>query len=120
VIICIGGGWANEIPSMEKDSGRLRYPCVGRACRNIGQSEMKRSGASPHQIRVSIVTGFAAVRTVERAVCELCSGIIATTNGGLHTGLGFIPFERLLDLHMAERHPNVCAVPPAQEHQIAA
>jgi len=32
---------------------------------------------------------------------------------GRLTGLGFIPFERLLDLHMKERHSNVCVLPAA-------
>ena len=65
------------------------------------------------------VTEF-PVHSTERAVCELCGGIIATTNGGVHTGLRFIPFEHLLDQHMAERHPNVCVLPAAAERKIAA
>ena len=68
---------------------------------------------------MATVTEF-PLRSTERAVCELCGGIIATTNGGLDTGLRFIPFERLLDLHMVERHPNVCVLPPARERKIAA
>jgi hypothetical protein len=68
---------------------------------------------------MATVTEF-AVRSTERAICELCSGIIETTNGGLYSGLRFIPFERLLDLHMAERHPNICVLPAARERKIAA
>lgn len=68
---------------------------------------------------MATVTDF-PLKSTERAVCELCGGVIATTNGGLHTGLRFIPFERLLDLHMAERHPNVCVLPAERERKIAA
>jgi hypothetical protein len=57
------------------------------------------------------VTDFREIGSMEHAVCELCGGVITTTNGGRLTGLGFIPFERLLDLHMKERHPNVCVLP---------
>ncbi len=57
------------------------------------------------------VTDFREIGSRERAVCELCGGVIATTNGGRLTDLGFIPFERLLDLHMKERHANVCVLP---------
>jgi hypothetical protein len=57
------------------------------------------------------VTDFPQIGSTERAVCELCGGVITTTNGGSLTGLGFIPFERLLDLHMKERHPDVCVLP---------
>ena len=69
---------------------------------------------------MATVAEFPGIITTERAVCELCGGIIATTNGGLYTGLRFVPFERLLDLHMAERHPNVCVLPAARERKIAA
>ena len=57
------------------------------------------------------VTDFREIRSTERAVCELCEGVITTTNGGRHSGLGFISFERLLDLHMKERHANLCVLP---------
>lgn len=66
------------------------------------------------------VSEFPEIRTTERAVCELCGGVITTTNGGRHAGLGFISFERLLDLHMKERHANVCPLPAATEHKKAA
>lgn len=56
------------------------------------------------------VTEFPGIRTTERAVCELCGGTVATTNGGWHTAVGFVSFERLLDAHMADRHPNVCVL----------
>lgn len=65
------------------------------------------------------VGGFPA-RSSERAVCELCGEVITTTNGGWHTSLGFISFERLLDLHMQERHPNICVLPVLNEDKIAA
>jgi hypothetical protein len=68
---------------------------------------------------MATVTDFPLMST-ERAVCELCGGIIATTNGGLYTGSRFIAFERLLDIHMAERHPNVCVLQPARDRKIAA
>jgi hypothetical protein len=65
------------------------------------------------------ITDFGEPRATERAVCELCGGVITTTNGGRHTGSGFISFERLLDLHMKERHANVCVL-PADENRKAA
>jgi len=68
---------------------------------------------------MATVTEF-PIESSERARCELCGDIITTTNGGLYTGLRFIPFERLLDLHMAERHPNVCVLPAAREREVAA
>jgi hypothetical protein len=64
-----------------------------------------------HIPHMGSVSEFPEVRTTERAVCELCGGVVTTTNGGRHTGLGFICFERLLDLHMKERHANVCPLP---------
>lgn len=64
-----------------------------------------------HMANPGTVSEFHEIRSTERAVCELCGGVIATTNGGWHTGLGFISFERLLDLHMKERHANVCPLP---------
>jgi hypothetical protein len=68
---------------------------------------------------MATVTDF-PLRSTERAGCELFGGIIATTNGGLYTGLRFIRFERLLDLHMADRHPNICVLPLARDRKIAA
>jgi len=65
------------------------------------------------------VTDFPEIGSTERAVCELCGGIIVTTNGGVHSALGFIPFERLLDLHMAERHPNICVLPTLVDRKAA-
>lgn len=73
-----------------------------------------------HQMNMATVTDFSQIRSTERAVCELCGTIIVTNNGGVYTGLRFIPFERLLDLHMAERHPNVCVLPAARKRKIAA
>ena len=50
-------------------------------------------------------------RSTERAICELCGDVISTVDGGRHTGSLFLPFERLLDLHMEQRHANVCVLP---------
>ncbi len=61
-----------------------------------------------------------AIRTNERAVCELCGYQMQTINGGRHTGLAFVSFESLLDRHMEERHPNVCVLPVVSEQRIAA
>jgi hypothetical protein len=66
------------------------------------------------------VVGFPEMRSTERAVCELCGDVITTTNGGRHTGLIFLPFERLLEMHMQQRHPNVCVLPISAEHRKAA
>ena len=55
-----------------------------------------------------------------RAVCELCGQVITASNGGRHTGLIFLPFERLLDMHMEQRHPNVCVLPIPGENGKAA
>ena len=71
----------------------------------------------PHK---GTVSEFPEIRSTERAVCELCGGVITTTNGGGRTGLGFISFERLLDLHMKERHANVCLLPAATDYKKAA
>jgi hypothetical protein len=60
------------------------------------------------------------IRSNERAICELCGDVITTTNGGRHTSLAFLPFERLLDLHMEQRHPNVCVLPVRGELRQAA
>ncbi len=60
------------------------------------------------------------IRSTERAVCELCGDVITTTNGGRQTSLAFVPFERLLDLHMEQRHPNVCVLPERSELRQAA
>ena len=69
---------------------------------------------APNHLEATIATPIEgrAIRTTERAVCELCGAIISTTDGRRHTGLTFISFERLLDLHMEHRHPNVCVLPP--------
>jgi hypothetical protein len=66
------------------------------------------------------VTDFREIRPTERAVCELCGAVIVTTNGGVHTALRFVPFERLLELHMAERHPNLCMLPAPSRKAAAA
>jgi hypothetical protein len=63
---------------------------------------------------------FPEIRTTERAVCELCGDEIITYNGGRPTGLAFVSFERLLDLHVEERHPNICLVPAVSDRQVAA
>jgi hypothetical protein len=55
-----------------------------------------------------------------RAVCELCGEVITAPDGRRHTGLIFLPFERLLDLHMEQRHPNVCVLPIPSENRKAA
>ena len=60
------------------------------------------------------------IRSTERAACELCGDVISTTNGGRHTGSVLVPFERLLDLHMEQRHPNVCVLPVRGELRRAA
>jgi hypothetical protein len=60
------------------------------------------------------------MRSTERAVCELCGEVISTVNGGRHTGSAFLPFERLLDLHMEQRHANVCVLPVGSEWRQAA
>jgi hypothetical protein len=98
-----------------------------RVCPEVGHSAfsapqtpaLKILAFLPHPTRMATVTEF-PVRSTERAICELCGGIIVTKNGGLYTGLRFVPFERLLDLHMAERHPNLCVLPAARERKIAA
>ena len=61
--------------------------------------------------RVGTAVEFPEIRSTERAVCELCGDVISTTNGGRRTGSVLVPFERLLDLHMEQRHPNVCVLP---------
>ena len=70
--------------------------------------------------RMATVIDFPEIRTTERAICELCGSEILTTNGGLHNSLAFVSFERLLDRHMEERHPNVCVLPAVSERRIAA
>jgi len=32
-----------------------------------------------------------------------------------HSGSVFVSFERLLDLHMKERHPNLCVLPASAD-----
>ncbi len=73
-----------------------------------------------HVAGMGSVSEFPETRSTERAECELCGGVITTTNGGRHTGLGFISFERLLDLHMKERHANICPLPVPADHRKAA
>ena len=75
---------------------------------------------SKHMPNMGSVSEFPEIRSTERAVCELCGGVIATTNGGRLTGLGFISFERLLDSHMKERHANVCPLPTLADQAKAA
>jgi hypothetical protein len=60
------------------------------------------------------------IRSTERAICELCGDVISTTNGRQHSGLAFLPFERLLDLNMEQRHANVCVLPVRGEWRLAA
>jgi hypothetical protein len=55
------------------------------------------------------------MKTEERAVCTLCGEVITTTNGGRSVGGVFVSFERLLDLHMEQRHANVCVLPQRGE-----
>jgi hypothetical protein len=61
--------------------------------------------------RMGTVIEVPESRSTERAKCELCGDVISTVNGGRHAGSLFLPFERLLDLHMEQRHANVCVVP---------
>jgi hypothetical protein len=61
--------------------------------------------------RMGRATEVVESRSTERAICELCGDVISTVNGGRHTGSLFLPFERLLDLHMEQRHANVCVLP---------
>jgi hypothetical protein len=68
---------------------------------------MEISGAT----RMNVAVDVPGIRTTERAECELCGDVITTTNGGRYIGPAFLPFERLLDLHMEQRHSNVCVVP---------
>jgi hypothetical protein len=70
--------------------------------------------------RMRNVTGVPEVRSTEQAVCELCGDVITTTNGGRHTGLVFLPFERLLDMHMEHRHANLCLLPVPELYRRAA
>jgi hypothetical protein len=72
-----------------------------------------------HAARTATVIDFPEIRTTERAVCELCGDEISTINGGRDTGLAFVSFERLLDRHMEERHPNVCVLPAVSERLAA-
>ena len=70
--------------------------------------------------RMGTVIDFPEIRSTERAICELCGAEISTTNGGRYAGLTFVTFEKLLDLHMEQRHPNVCVLPARGERAIAA
>jgi hypothetical protein len=54
---------------------------------------------------------IAAMKTTEQAVCSLCGEFIMTTNGGRKIAGTFVTFERLLDLHMEQKHANVCVLP---------
>jgi hypothetical protein len=60
--------------------------------------------------RMGTVIEMPEIASTEQAICELCGDLIRTVNGGRRTSSGFVPFERLLDLHMEERHPNVCVL----------
>ena len=51
------------------------------------------------------------ITSTEQAICELCGDVVSSINGGRYTGSVFLPFERLLDLHMEQRHANVCVLP---------
>ena len=70
--------------------------------------------------RMGNATEVADSRSTERAICELCGDVISTVNGGRHTGSLFLPFERLLDLHMEQRHANVCVLPVRDDLRQAA
>jgi hypothetical protein len=61
--------------------------------------------------RTGNATEVAESKSTERAICELCGDVISTVNTGRHTGSLLLPFERLLDLHMEQRHANVCVLP---------
>ena len=95
--------------------------CEALAClASSNGSEGARRMKPKHIPNIGSVSEFPEMRSTERAVCELCGGVIATTNGGRHTGLGFLSFERLLDLHMKERHANLCPLPAPVDHKKAA
>jgi hypothetical protein len=66
------------------------------------------------------ITELPEIRSAERAICELCGREITTTNGGRHNDLACVSFERLLDIHMKERHANLCVLPALDERKIAA
>jgi hypothetical protein len=70
--------------------------------------------------RMGTVIEVPEIRSTERAVCELCGDVISTVNGVRHAGLASVPFERLLDLHMEQRHANVCVLPARSELRQAA
>lgn len=70
--------------------------------------------------RIKATVEVLKMRSTERAVCELCGDVISTVDGGRHTGSAFLPFERLLDLHMEQRHANVCVLPVRGEWRQAA
>ena len=70
--------------------------------------------------RVGTANEVPEIRSTERAICELCGDMISTVNGGRHTGPAFLSFERLLDLHMQQRHANVCVLPVPGEWRQAA
>jgi hypothetical protein len=70
--------------------------------------------------RVGTANEVPEIRSTERAICELCGDMISTVNGGRRTGQAFLSFERLLDLHMEQRHANVCVLPVRGEWRQAA
>jgi hypothetical protein len=80
----------------------LPHPMSRRPDKAMDMHNAKRMGAA---------TEIAESRTTERAICELCGDMISTVNGGRHTGSLFLSFERLLDLHMEQRHANISVLP---------
>jgi hypothetical protein len=70
--------------------------------------------------RMGTVVEIPEIESSERAVCGLCGDVITTANGGRYMGRTFLPFERLLDLHMEQRHSNVCVLTVRGESRQAA
>jgi hypothetical protein len=70
--------------------------------------------------RMETTTEVPDIRSTEQAVCELCGDVISTIDGGRRIGSAFLPFERLLDLHMEQRHANICVLPVRGEWRQAA
>ena len=71
-------------------------------------------------MRVGSANEAAETRSTQRAICDLCGDTISTIDGGRHTESAFLSFERLLDLHMEQRHANVCVLPVRGEWRQAA
>jgi uncharacterized paraquat-inducible protein A len=92
---------------------------LARLPHQIGREQDKAMEMSNAE-RMGTAMDVPEISSTERAMCELCGDVISTTNRGRHTGLAFLPFERLLDLHMEQRHANVCVLPVRGELRLAA